>query len=436
MANGYEPGDYLGQFLQQLPQIYQAQQNMKLQEARLSLQKQTALENQQYRQQLAEQNKKTQAYNEFNQVWQATAGNKEVQQMLIKQHPYIKENPQIVDTLNEGFDIQESMKGQVYGLGAMEPEQRMLTARQLLQSPYMTSELFETTQKAIKSGRDEMNFTMEELAETEHGIEYAKLVHMMENPGQYLKGGEDVETFLDTVGTQMAEVRAKGRAEYQKSYGAYPTIEGVGDDEIDEILNDIYEEDITAGIRQGPLQDPPDILPVEPEVQTAGFSMKGKSKSTKEAPLFIEDEAGLESLVEEYSPQGSLGFLEKAAKEGSVVKPVSNEVYKAIDGGLDILDSSNSKIFNMVNAGDIDKQVYADSATKFKKTLKDMYNLYLRLDPEKGEYQGKLLGAGNEMMRKKIKERLMKYKSTGERGKWSPYRYDKEIQSILKQIKF
>ena len=210
----------------------------------------------------------------------------------------------------------------------------------------------------------------------------------------------------------------------------------MGDDEIDEILNDIYEEDITAGIRHGPLQDPPDILPVEPEVQTAGFSMKGKSKSTKEAPLFIEDEAGLESLVEEYSPQGSLGFLEKAAKEGSVVKPVSNEVYKAIDGGLDILDSSNSKIFNMVNAGDIDKQVYADSATKFKKTLKDMYNLYLRLDPEKGEYQGKLLGAGNEMMRKKIKERLMKYKSTGERGKWSPYRYDKEIQSILKQIKF
>lgn len=61
-----------------------------------------------------------------------------------------------------------------------------------------------------------MNFTMEELAETEHGIEYAKLVHMMENPGQYLKGGEDVETFLDTVGTQMAEVRAKGRAEYQR----------------------------------------------------------------------------------------------------------------------------------------------------------------------------------------------------------------------------
>jgi len=436
MANGYQRGDYLGQFLTQLPQIYQAQQNMKLQEERLNLQKQTALENQQYRQKIAEQNQKQQAYNDFNQVWQATSGNQEVQQMIIKQHPYVKENPQIVDALNEGFDIQESMKGQVYGLGAMEPEQRMLTARQLLQSPHMTSELFTTTQEAIKAGRNEMNFTMKDLAETPQGVEYARLLHMFENSAQYLQAGDDVGAFLNEVSAQMVDARAKGRKEYEKSYGGYPTIDGIGDDEIDEILKGVYEEDIIAGIRQGPLQDPSDILPVEPKVQTAGFSMKGKSKSAKEAPLFIEDEAGLESLVEEYSPQGSLGFLEKAAKEGSVVKPVSNEVYKAIDGGLDILGSSSSEMYNMVNSGNIDKQVYNDLALKLKKALKDMYNLYLRLDPKKGKYQGKLLGAGNEMMRKKIKERLMGYKRTGARGKYSPYKYDKEIQSILEKIKF
>jgi hypothetical protein len=29
MANGYEPGDYLGQFLAQLPQIYRAKQGCK-----------------------------------------------------------------------------------------------------------------------------------------------------------------------------------------------------------------------------------------------------------------------------------------------------------------------------------------------------------------------------------------------------------------------
>ena len=56
MANGYQRGDYLTQFLQQIPQIYQAQQNMKLQEERLSLQKQTATQNQQYREELLKRN--------------------------------------------------------------------------------------------------------------------------------------------------------------------------------------------------------------------------------------------------------------------------------------------------------------------------------------------------------------------------------------------
>ena len=31
MANGYEPGDYLGRFLEQLPQIYRAQQSAEIQ---------------------------------------------------------------------------------------------------------------------------------------------------------------------------------------------------------------------------------------------------------------------------------------------------------------------------------------------------------------------------------------------------------------------
>ena len=425
---------------------------MKLQEERLNLQKQTALENQQYRQKIAEQNQKQQAYNDFNQVWQATSGNQEVQQMIIKQHPYVKENPQIVDALNEGFDIQESMKGQVYGLGAMEPEQRMLTARQLLQSPHMTSELFTTTQEAIKAGRNEMNFTMKDLAETPQGVEYARLLHMFENSAQYLQAGDDVGAFLNEVSAQMVDARAKGRKEYEKSYGGYPTIDGIGDDEIDEILKGIYEEDITAGIRQGPLQDPSDILPVEPKVQTAGFSMKGKSKSTKEAPLFIEDEAGLESLVEEYAPQASLGMFEKAAKEGSVVKPVSNPVFKAIDGAMNTLSVADSTLRTLSNpaarfdafssrgkqAGESKKwdSKYEESADKFKKTLKDMYNLYLRLDPKKGAYQGKLLGGGNEIMRKKIRKQLARYKDAGGKGKYSPYKYDKEIQSILEKIKF
>ena len=34
MANGYDPGDYLGRFLEQLPSIYANQQNQRLAEER------------------------------------------------------------------------------------------------------------------------------------------------------------------------------------------------------------------------------------------------------------------------------------------------------------------------------------------------------------------------------------------------------------------
>ena len=61
MANGYEPGDYLGQFLQQLPQIYRAQQSAEIQKAYLAMSQQKyedAQEQQQIANQTAQQNYK------------------------------------------------------------------------------------------------------------------------------------------------------------------------------------------------------------------------------------------------------------------------------------------------------------------------------------------------------------------------------------------
>jgi len=39
MANGYQPGEYFAQFLNQLPQLVQMQQNMRLQEEWLTAKK-------------------------------------------------------------------------------------------------------------------------------------------------------------------------------------------------------------------------------------------------------------------------------------------------------------------------------------------------------------------------------------------------------------
>ena len=61
MANGYEPGDYLGQFLAQLPQIYRAKQSADIQKEYLELSKQKyndIQEQQAIANQLAQQNYK------------------------------------------------------------------------------------------------------------------------------------------------------------------------------------------------------------------------------------------------------------------------------------------------------------------------------------------------------------------------------------------
>ena len=62
MANGYEPGDYLGQFLQQLPQIYQARQNAQLQRERFEYYKQKDA-------QALEQKQSNEQFRRNNQAW-------------------------------------------------------------------------------------------------------------------------------------------------------------------------------------------------------------------------------------------------------------------------------------------------------------------------------------------------------------------------------
>ena len=52
MANGYDPGDYLGKFLAQLPQIYSARQNAQLQRERFEYMKDEGIKDDVYRSQV------------------------------------------------------------------------------------------------------------------------------------------------------------------------------------------------------------------------------------------------------------------------------------------------------------------------------------------------------------------------------------------------
>tara|TARA_E500000305_G_scaffold33902_1_gene25837 strand:+ start:5113 stop:6438 length:1326 start_codon:yes stop_codon:yes gene_type:complete len=441
MANGYDPGDYLGRFLEQLPSIYANQQNQRLAEERLNLQRQSAQQQQEYRSQLEERAKNTEEYNLFNQLYTKFDGNTEAQNMLIAQHPLMKKNPQLQESFTEGNQIKDEMQAMVYGFASKPPEEGILEARKALTSPYMTKDLYDTTQNYIKDATSELQFTMDEFKNTEAGVEYAIELDKFENPDKYLVTGQDRGAFLTTVARNLKEIKQEGEREYRAGFASYPTydnVEDISDKEIDSLLTDFstpFDERYpftgsgtdTSGLR----------------VDTAGKSGAGgradtaikKQELPKAKPKFIEDDSGLEKLIEEYAPTGSLGFLQKAATEGSVVKPVEEPLFKAITGGLGRLNKTVGELDMAYDYGEVDSSnldfTYTDKADELKKTVKDMYDIYLKLDPEKGAYKTKFR-TGNQMMRKKIKNDLSRLK----KARMKALRFDKEIPQVLDSIKF
>tara|TARA_R110000787_G_scaffold206291_1_gene316522 strand:- start:18 stop:1409 length:1392 start_codon:yes stop_codon:yes gene_type:complete len=326
MANGYKTGDYLGQFLAQLPQIYRAKQNAQLQRERFEYMKDEGIKDDVYRGQVLTANQernqlardqfkqrqtqntqdeayrtavldnatKTQDYNEFNQQYDALTGNKEGQEMLLKSK--FKGNQQMIDSIDENRDIKESMQGQVYALDALPPEQRLLQARKLLSSPHLTNDLYKTLTEITKGGKEELQFTLDELKGTEAAIEYSQLVTQLEDPQSYaprkvgqttLSQGELI-SFQNTIVNKLAEVRKSGLAEYKTGYGEYPTydnvdIEAVNDEELDALIAD-FSAPFTERYPFS-LSDNTNMVSSEsPEIQTATFG-----KPTTTTPTSSQD---------------------------------------------------------------------------------------------------------------------------------------------------
>jgi len=447
----YQPGEYFEQFLSNLPALIQQRENRQLQRERFEYQKQrdqqafeideqnralreqSAIDTANYRQFTIDRAKKTDDYNLFNQLYTSFTDNPEAQNKLIEQHPLMKSNPDIAESFREGLQINDEMKSMVYGFGSMRPEEGLVEARKALRSPYMTKNLYDVTTKYIKDATDQLTFTKEELANTKAGIEYAQLLDKFNNPSRYVPAGQDVNAFLTTTSQQMKEVYDEAKAEYDAGFGNYPTYDNVEDIK-DEDLDDILTSFEVPFFDRFPIEKSGDNNTDRPADGRVNRAIQGQP--VPETPnQFVQDDAGLERLVKEYAPSADLGFLQKAATEGSVVKPVEEPLFKAVTGGLDSLNRTLGQLDMAYDFGDVDSEnlpyTYAEKADEFKKTVKDMYDIYLKLDPKKGAYKTKFR-TGNQMMRKKIKNDLSRLKNAGMKA----LRFDKEIPQVLDSIKF
>jgi hypothetical protein len=456
MANGYQPGEYFERFLSQLPQMYQMQQSMKMQEERLNLQKQTAQESQAYREEILKRNQSEMDMKQFRDDTTALSNSPDALKAYLEQSKLMKDNPKILAAFNEDEEQKETLNREANRLWGLSPENMVFESRKFLNRHGITNAQAKLARESLNEGIDRLTMTNEEFATTESYLEYAMLFDKLSNPDKYFIAGTPTaqrEGMMQAWGDRMAALRVAGKAELQKGFGLYPDT-NVSDDDIKKILRDFTEIDTEEGIARsktmGPLFAETDVDTSEQDssIQTAGFTLPAIVDSggtwSKDA-VFLEDDAGMNRLITEYNKTGeaTLGPLEKAAREGSVMMPVPRETFKAVDAGVNVLNRANNMLSGLTRpavlfdthskagkkAGkpaDWDKK-YKEQAEDFKKALKDMYNLYLRLDPS---------SKGNTQMRNKIAEAIIVYKNIlKKQGKWEKsYQYDPEIAAILEQI--
>ena len=127
--------------------------------------------------------------------------------------------------------------------------------------------------------------------------------------------------------------------------------------------------------------------------------------------------------------------------------PASQDAYKAIKGGVDQLRDRSSALYTLDKPNNLSKEEfdvkYKEESDVFKKSLQDMYALYLRLDPKGTEGVDSIKRAGgvkrkkyggNQALRKMLSQELKKHKKVAKRGKYNYYKHDPEINEILDSI--
>lgn len=164
MANGNV--EQLANFLNQLPQLMQRRRSLDLDERRLDLfqeQQRNTIENQQ---RIREENRKTQFLREFTTLYNSLEGSPDARAILLKQHPYMKDNPQIAETFEREIEAKELLSQQVSSLFGMEPEDGILTARTLSKNKYVNPAQLKTIREYISESEDKLTTNLTEVKNT------------------------------------------------------------------------------------------------------------------------------------------------------------------------------------------------------------------------------------------------------------------------------
>ena len=297
----------------------------------------------------------------------------------------------------------------------------------------------------------------EEILSSKYATEYAGYIKTLNDPlASEAKKKEDQGKIIDIRNKYRKDQQDYYRARTKMSTSTPQVDKDINEELGDYIINDNVGSSLIAGNFLGEEQPSFPVYADELEKQRVTSPYEPKEtdlakKEEKAKPLdkdyFVKDKSGLENIVEAYKGKGELGFLEKSSKEGSYMVPASQDAYKAIKGGVDQLRDRSSALYTLDKPNNLSKEEfdvkYKEESDVFKKSLQDMYALYLRLDPKGTEGVDSIKRAGgvkrkkyggNQALRKMLSQELKKHKKVAKRGKYNYYKHDPEINEILDSI--
>ena len=384
MANGYEPGDYLGQFLAQLPQIYRAKQNIDLQRERLQYMKEEGFKDEIYRAQVLTANEQTnklarqefeekqqqnlyaKKQREFNNNLQTdaneradfqleagsfTPGSKAYNTWLLNQK-HVTENPIIEKQIRETFEIEDDLTDRIRATVGMEPLAGLEELRRISQDRNQTNAHFELIQTLEKKFLEAAEVTQAELAmqPSYKNLENERILLQEareKGPRPTLKGFETLDDYRKRINDMSLNIKsyeADVMEEARSAQGVYPglsipfyekfpmnepmydNIDDIPDTEVDEVLSGLGAPAIESNVL------PPEFAPPTTPTTTP--------TTPTPTPITVESEVPSAYTGSDVRQKGEVDFLFGLLKDGEISRKRFMEGLKKANVNVQSIDLS------------------------------------------------------------------------------------------------
>ena len=358
-------------------------------------------------------------------------------------------------------------------------EEEMLTASTEILSKIPINSHTEGMHKVAAQRQSTMfesiNDTDEEILSSKYATEYAGYIKTLNDPyASEANKKEDQGKIID--------VRNKYRKDQQDYYRARTKVT-ISKPEVDSDVNEELGDYITEGsvgsslVMGGFFGDEQPSSPIyadELEEQTmagkkiteeSDLADKGESKIQYTSIKPLDKDASVQDYVDAYKGKGESEVSSRASREGSIISKLTtpssewkegkvSDRYKAYVGLEKQLDSADRDLSNLqrtkggkmiagVSKKEWDKQ-YKKSASVYKKSLQDIYNLYQQLKEEELKPEKEVQKAGSVRaedagadgwFRNNLKNILMSEKKRRSGSSfYEVYNLDPEIKEILDSI--